>query len=49
MSTAIETGQDVITFLELQHQQIKQLFGEVRASSGEQRERTFTETFHVHA
>jgi len=43
MTTAIETGQDVITFLELQHRQIKQLFGEVRASSGEQRERTFTE------
>jgi hemerythrin superfamily protein len=41
--TTIETGQDVISFLEQQHQQIKRLFAEVRATSGEQRQNTFTE------
>jgi hemerythrin superfamily protein len=40
--TTIESGQDVIAFLESQHREIKQLFSSVRASSGEQRERDFT-------
>jgi hemerythrin superfamily protein len=42
MATKIESGQDVITFLETQHRQIKQLFAEVRASTGDQRQSTFT-------
>jgi len=43
MATTIENGQDVVTFLRQQHRQIKHLFSEVRATSGEQRRSTFTE------
>ncbi|HEX3773340.1 MAG TPA: hemerythrin domain-containing protein [Polyangiaceae bacterium] len=43
MAIAIETGRDVVTFLKGQHQQIKELFSEVRVTNGEQRKRAFTE------
>ena len=42
MATRIESGQDVVTFLVTQHRQIKQLFAEVRSTTGEERQRTFT-------
>jgi hemerythrin superfamily protein len=43
MATTIESGQDVISFLKAQHRQIKQLFSEVRAATGESRRNTFIE------
>jgi hemerythrin superfamily protein len=43
MATTVDTGLDVVTFLKAQHQQIKELFGEVRATRGERRQSAFTE------
>jgi hemerythrin superfamily protein len=43
MATTIDTGLDVVTFLKAQHQQIKELLGEVRATRGERRQHAFTE------
>jgi hemerythrin superfamily protein len=43
MTTTIASGLDVVDFLEAQHRQIKELFSEVRAARGEQREASFTE------
>jgi hemerythrin superfamily protein len=40
--TQIATGQDVVTFLKAQHQQIKTLLSEVLERTGEQREEAFT-------
>jgi len=42
MATMINNGIDVVGFLKEQHEQIKQLFGSVAMSSGEERERAFT-------
>jgi len=39
--TTISTAQDVVSFLKAQHEQIKQLFGEVSRSSGDERQTAF--------
>src|SRR3954470_14651665 len=41
MATMISSGLDVVAFLKEQHLQIKALFAEVRASSGEARSEAF--------
>jgi hemerythrin superfamily protein len=41
MATMINTGIDVVAFLKEQHQHIKQLFGAVAMSMGEERETAF--------
>ena len=43
MATTVDTGLDVVTFLKAQHQQIKELFSEVRATRGERRQSAFSE------
>jgi hemerythrin superfamily protein len=43
LATLIDTGLDVVTYLKAQHQQIKELFSQVRATRGEMRESAFTE------
>src|SRR3954470_9933728 len=43
MIGSIDTGADVVTFLKAQHQQIKELFSEVRTTNGELRQNRFTE------
>jgi len=40
--TTIQSGQDVVAFLQSQHREIKQLFSLVQSSSGDERERNFT-------
>ncbi|HYO94675.1 MAG TPA: hemerythrin domain-containing protein [Polyangiaceae bacterium] len=41
MATMISSGNDVVTFLKSQHQQIRELFSQVSAATGEERERAF--------
>jgi hemerythrin superfamily protein len=41
--THVESAQDVVSFLKGQHEQIKQLFGQVIAAQGSQREQAFLE------
>jgi hemerythrin superfamily protein len=41
--TTMRTGQDVVQFLKLQHEQIKLMFADVLAKSGSEREEAFVE------
>jgi len=41
-TSELTTGQDVVTFLVNQHQQIKDLFGQVSRSTGDERQEAFT-------
>jgi len=41
MATTIDSGLDVVTFLETQHREIKDLFAQVRGTSGDSRKRNF--------
>src|SRR5512146_2393751 len=41
--THVDTAQDVVTFLEEQHEQIKRLFAQVIAATGSEREQAFLE------
>lgn len=41
MATMIKTGTDVVSFLEEQHEQIREAFTEVQAASGKERETAF--------
>lgn len=43
MTQTLNSGQDVVSFLKAQHEQIKTLFGSVIAQTGSQREETFLE------
>jgi len=43
MTQTISSGQDVVTFLKSQHEQIKALLGQVLETTGKQRSETFTE------
>jgi hemerythrin superfamily protein len=43
LATLIDTGLDLVTYLKAQHQQIKELFSQVRATRGDLRESAFTE------
>src|ERR1043165_6115217 len=41
MTTQMHSGKDVVAFLKGQHEQVKQLFEDVEAASGEEKERAF--------
>jgi hemerythrin superfamily protein len=41
MGTDLQTGNDVVSFLKLQHEQIKELFGRVKAARGPERAKAF--------
>jgi len=43
LATRIDSGVDVVSFLKAQHQQIKELFSQVRTTNGELRQSAFTE------